>query len=113
MKPVTLLHGPHDETGELDVEQGVLVAEEYTMYVSAKHRQLWLDEVTPVPGREDTYAPIRGIIIAEDFNGSIADVYRSLTEMSAFQFLTSVLIPIGIDLHIFPPDDSVWPTDET
>ena len=105
MKHVTIIHGPYDESGEMDTEQGFLVADSYTMYVSDKYGQLWLDHVKPVPGRIDTFEAVRGIVLAEDFTGSaeaIADIYRWLEGMTAFQFIVNVLIPAGIDIDLFP-----------
>ncbi|KQN97597.1 hypothetical protein [Paenibacillus sp. Leaf72] len=118
MKPITVINGPYSEGGSVKIERAYLVSPSIAMYVSDGN--LWLDRVIPVPGRLfETYVSDAGIILTEEASGDaeslIATVYAALRSMDAFEFVTSVLLEIGIDLDRIPlpPDEAPTTGAET
>ncbi|MEV5028526.1 hypothetical protein [Paenibacillus sp. LPE1-1-1.1] len=113
MKPITVINGPFEPGGSAIIDRGFLVAPGIAMYVSSTHRQLWLQHVTV---RDyDTCSGGIGVILSEnvirDDREIIAELYANLRGMDGFEFVCTVLVQNGVDIEMFPPEESIL--DET
>lgn len=104
---VTVLWGPLD--GEYVPAPGILVAAYYAMYVVKG--SLWFDRVLPVTNTASSCITDKSscpVMLSDnvphdaDYEDIIAKAYRMLTEMTAFDFVTRVLMETGVDVELFP-----------
>ncbi|MCR2805325.1 hypothetical protein [Paenibacillus soyae] len=106
MKRIALIHGPYDDTGdgsgvEYVIEHGRLVDGYHAMYVS-RRGELFVAPVRKVDGKETLYVLQHETVqLASDVthgDAVIDEVYADLTAMTAWQFVTQVLM--YADVHV-------------
>lgn len=113
MKKITIKWGPLTD-GVYESFPGMLFDDNYAMRVDRSHGcQLWIDRVVPGddPGVYVTDLSVSGIVLAECIANRadedlMVDVYRKLRGMDGFEMVTCVLMPNGVDIEMFPPDES-------
>ncbi|MFD2332263.1 hypothetical protein ACFSR7_23660 [Cohnella sp. GCM10020058] len=103
---VTIQWGPLTEG--YAIHRGLLFGEAYAMHIDRKFHEIRLDRVVPVEGLTDVYTNDhqngQGIIISNNTAGGerkLMQIYAVLTEMTAFELVTRVLLPQYIDFELF------------
>lgn len=104
VEPITVIVPYHDEKGYQElIRTGFLTSEHHAMYVETHIRELVLVGVMPSRRDPDVYIGVTsyyalGRLSSRDSKQVSTHLTARLKEMSAYQFITDVLMPLPTDI---------------